>query len=374
MYVEQTPAAASNGTAVQGHLDGAPQPIPAKPPTGRGARRDAQRLPTMMRIEHARSAEQEGGMWARSSDSEPQHVGIEARVDQEASALTRLVPDLDQRGMEEQTAAAWKAMLAELDRRLLDLDEQEQQLLLEGQRVLRHLAGMPDAAPFSSQSLLPVRRGIDAATVGQRRRRPWLAGLLVLLPLVLIVVVIAALVVSHPEQKTKSLQPPLPVTTIVRQGRTLSTSSVATAGTGSVSLLATATVGSTGFPEAAVTPLPKLPSTTSGIETAAPGVSLNPSANRPPNPSTAAAAAGPIPQSSLNPLRLAATIHMGQALCDVAVDDSGEHLYVTDDGPEQLLVLQPHFLFPPLEAAGEGSSTATACPLGQPSAVAEVRL
>ena len=41
------------------------------------------------------------------------------------------------------------------------------------------------------------------------------------------------------------------------------------------------------------------------------------------------------------PLTIAATMTVGQSLCDLAVDDTGQRLYATDGGPNQLLVLDP---------------------------------
>lgn len=41
------------------------------------------------------------------------------------------------------------------------------------------------------------------------------------------------------------------------------------------------------------------------------------------------------------PLQLAWSMSVGSALCDLAADDSGSHLYVADDGAEQVLVVDP---------------------------------
>lgn len=156
-----------------------------------------------------------------------------------------------------------------------------------------------------------------------------LPPLLLIVPLVVLIVLVVNTVLARQEAAQTSVRTAAPPTATVAGPRitptpapaaplppTASTTTGPTAAPTSTAVaLASA---ATRAPAAGPSPLPtRAPTSVPSVPTPAPTATISPNA----------------------PLVVAATFTLGQALCDLAVDGAGRRLYVTDDGPERLLVL-----------------------------------
>jgi len=157
-----------------------------------------------------------------------------------------------------------------------------------------------------------------------------LPPLLLVVPLVVLVVLVVNTVLARQEAAQTSIRTAVPPTATVAGPQFTATPALA------APLPSTAT--------AATGPVPAPTATSVVLALATPVPAAIPSTlpARTPTPRAIPGTATPAPTSTSDPkapLAVAMTITVGQALCDLVVDDAGRQLYVSDDGPERLLVL-----------------------------------
>lgn len=189
-------------------------------------------------------------------------------------------------------------------------------------------SGTPGQRPPASRDDDAARTSVEQAAE-QPETTDSLPPLLLVVPLVVLVVLVVNTVLARQEAAQTSVRTSTPPTASV--AGPLVTTTLAQAAP--LPPTATATTG----PTAAPTP------TAAALALAAPTAtpSALPTRAQPtPPPSTATPSPAPTPDPNA-PLAVATTITIGQSLCDLAVDGAGRHVYVTDDGPERLLVVDP---------------------------------
>lgn len=163
----------------------------------------------------------------------------------------------------------------------------------------------------------------------QDRRVPRLFWMALPLAVVVVAVLVAGVLATRGVRRasgpglasaaTPTVTPIASTTASMTPVATLTTGLVPVAGSDAPTATALAATASTGTPNATGTPSAASSATTASVS--AVGESRT---------TTGDATA---------PLTLVSTMTIGQSLCDLAVDDSGQQLYVTDNGPQQLLVL-----------------------------------
>jgi YVTN family beta-propeller protein len=231
------------------------------------------------------------------------------------------------------TPPALATRMEELDRRLAAVAAMEQRLArLEEQLAQRqpavaeppppNIASEPVVQAAPSPSIAPSDAGDapaeQAARSGRTRRLVWMILPLEALALALIIVLGLS---RRGVGQAPAVAPTPTVTTVV-------------AATAQQAAAPTTAAPTTAAPATAAPPSP-VP-TVGNIAAVAPTTAATPS----PAATVVRRVASVTPSAApAAVLSVASVVTIGQSLCDLAVDSSGQHVYVSDDGAEQLLAL-----------------------------------